>query len=172
PSKPGSLSTPDTSSGFATGTVGNPVDLVVAADGGLYYLARGGGGQLLKISFTQGTAPTITQQPQSQTATEGQSATFSVTASGTAPLRYQGPLNSGAGGLFANISGAPPPTFPLSNAQLADNGAQFRVVVSNSGGSVTSTVAPLTVTANQAPSPTITVTAGLRNGKFDAGTSV
>src|SRR5262249_59328673 len=115
PSKPGSLSTPDTSSGFATGTVGNPVDLVVAPDGSLYYLARGSGGELLKITFTQGTAPTITQQPQSQTATEGQSATFSVTASGTAPLSYQWQRNNGAGGAFANISGATSPTFTLSN---------------------------------------------------------
>src|SRR5262249_54963465 len=48
----------------------------------------------------------------------------------------------------------------------------FRVVVSNSGGSVTSSAATLTVTANQAPSPTITITAGLRNGKFDAGTPI
>lgn len=52
PSHPGSLANPDTSSGFATGTVGTTVDLVVAPDGGLYYLARNGGGELLKISFT------------------------------------------------------------------------------------------------------------------------
>jgi glucose/arabinose dehydrogenase len=52
PTHPGSLTVPDTSSGFATGTVGNPVDIAVAADGGLYYLARGSGGELLKISFT------------------------------------------------------------------------------------------------------------------------
>ncbi|HEY7328299.1 MAG TPA: PQQ-dependent sugar dehydrogenase [Gemmataceae bacterium] len=52
PTDPGSLANPDTSSGFATGTVGNPVDIVVAPDGGLYYLARGNGGELLKISLT------------------------------------------------------------------------------------------------------------------------
>jgi glucose/arabinose dehydrogenase len=52
PTHPGIPINPDTSSGFATGTVGNPVDIVVAPDGGLYYLARGGGGELLKISFT------------------------------------------------------------------------------------------------------------------------
>jgi glucose/arabinose dehydrogenase len=52
PTHPGSLANPDTSSGFATGTVGNTVDVVIAPDGGLYYLARGSGGELLKISFT------------------------------------------------------------------------------------------------------------------------
>src|SRR5262249_13720101 len=69
PTSPGSRANPDTSSGFATGTVANPVDLAVAGDGSLYYLARGGGGELLKISFNQGAAS------QSQTATQGQSAT-------------------------------------------------------------------------------------------------
>jgi glucose/arabinose dehydrogenase len=53
PANPGSRSNPDTSAGFATGTVGNPVGVAVAADGGLYYLAQGNGGELLKISFTQ-----------------------------------------------------------------------------------------------------------------------
>src|SRR5437588_11958638 len=35
------------------------------------------------------TAPSITNQPASQTVTAGQTATFSVVASGTAPLSYQ-----------------------------------------------------------------------------------
>jgi glucose/arabinose dehydrogenase len=58
PANTGSLANPDTSTGFATSTVGNPVDLLQAPDGGLYYLARGSGGELLKISFN-GTAPTV-----------------------------------------------------------------------------------------------------------------
>lgn len=58
PANPGALANPDTSAGFATGAVANPVDIAVAADGGLYYLARGNGGELLKISFTQNPANT------------------------------------------------------------------------------------------------------------------
>jgi glucose/arabinose dehydrogenase len=172
PAQPGSLANPDTSSGFATGTIGNPVDLAVAGDGGLYYLARGSGGELLKISFTQSTAPTVTQPPQDQTVTAGEPATFSVTASGTAPLSYQWQRDNGAGGSFADITGATSSTLTVSNTQAADSGAHFRVVVSNAGGSVTSSAATLTVTDNQPPSPTITITGGLRNGKFDAGTPV
>ena len=38
-----------TATGFATGIV-NPVDLHVGSDGALYYLARGSGGQVFRIS--------------------------------------------------------------------------------------------------------------------------
>jgi glucose/arabinose dehydrogenase len=49
PANPGSLSNPDTSSGFAT-DISNPVDLEVAPDGSLYYLAIGGG-QAVRVQF-------------------------------------------------------------------------------------------------------------------------
>ena len=45
-----------------------------------------------------GNAPTITRQPASVTVTAGQSATFSVAATGTAPLSYQWYVNSAAVG--------------------------------------------------------------------------
>src|SRR6202022_2698159 len=45
-------------------------------------------------------APTITTQPTNQTVTTGQTATFTVVASGTAPLSYQWRKNG------ANIPGA------------------------------------------------------------------
>src|SRR5437899_11614807 len=45
-------------------------------------------------------APYITAQPVNQTVTAGQTATFSVTAAGTAPLAYQWQKNG------ADISGA------------------------------------------------------------------
>src|SRR5207245_2355696 len=45
-------------------------------------------------------APTITTQPGNQTVTAGQTATFTVTASGTAPLSYQWQKNA------VNIAGA------------------------------------------------------------------
>src|SRR5262249_25358294 len=80
--------------------------------------------------------------------------------------------NNGPGGTFTDISGATSSTFTLNNVQTADNGALFRVIVSNASGSVTSDTAKLTVTPNQAPNPMITITGGLRNGKFDAGTPI
>jgi hypothetical protein len=94
-------------------------------------------------------APTITTQPANQTVTVGQTATFSVTATGTAPLSYQWQKNS------ANISGATAASYTTPATVTTDNGAKFDVVVSNSAGSQTSTMASLTVNA-AAVAPTIT----------------
>jgi hypothetical protein len=84
-------------------------------------------------------APSITAQPASQTVTAGQTATFSVTSSGVAPLSYQWSKNGAA------ISGATSSAYTTPAAAASDSGAQFTVVVSNSAGNVTSNVATLTV---------------------------
>src|SRR6266478_557479 len=84
-------------------------------------------------------APLITTQPTSQTIIAGQTATFSVTASGTAPLTYQWQENGTA------ISGASSASYTTPATSTSDNGAQFTVLVSNSAGSVTSSAATLTV---------------------------
>ena len=88
-------------------------------------------------------APSITTQPASQTINAGQTATFSVTATGTAPLSYQWQKNSAA------ISGATSSSYTTPAEAASDNGAQFSVVVSNSAGTATSNAAILTV--NSAP---------------------
>jgi hypothetical protein len=84
-------------------------------------------------------APSITAQPTNQTVTAGQTATFSVTASGTSPLSYQWHKNGAA------INGATSASYTTPATTSADNGAQFTVTVTNSVGSVTSTAAMLTV---------------------------
>jgi chitodextrinase len=94
-------------------------------------------------------APSITTQPANQSVSEGQTATFAVTASGTAPLGYQWRRGS------TNISGATSASYTTPATQASDNGATFSVVVSNSAGSVTSNIATLTVAAKVVP-PTIT----------------
>lgn len=86
--------------------------------------------------------PTITTQPSNQTVDVGQTATFNVIATGTAPLSYQWQKNN------TNITGATSPTYSTSTASLSDNGAVFRVIVSNSAGSATSDGATLTVDAS------------------------
>ncbi len=86
-------------------------------------------------------APSITSQPGDQSITAGQAASFSVIASGTAPLTYQWQRNG------VPITGATGSTYSLSSAALADSGAQFIVIVSNSAGSATSNAAKLTVSA-------------------------
>jgi endonuclease/exonuclease/phosphatase family metal-dependent hydrolase len=84
--------------------------------------------------------PTITTQPQSQTVNVGDSPTFSVVASGATPLSYQWRLGT------TNISGATTNSYTLSNVQTNDAG-NFTVVITNISGSVTSSVATLTVNA-------------------------
>ncbi|MCI0411617.1 PQQ-dependent sugar dehydrogenase [bacterium] len=153
---------------FATPTaVTEPVDLLVSPDGSLYYLARGGGGSngvLFRIQFTGGQAPSITTHPSNQTVTVGGSATFTVVASGTAPLSYQWQRNN------ADISGATSASYTLNNAQLSDSGAQFRCVVTNSFGTATSNQAQLTVVQNNPPVASITAPA---NGSpYNAGTTI
>ncbi len=98
-------------------------------------------------------APTITTQPGDQSITAGQTATFSVVASGTAPLAYQWQT---AG---APIAGATSATYSRAAVTSDANGATFTVVVTNSAGSVRSKPATLSVTP--APiAPTITIQPG------------
>lgn len=89
-------------------------------------------------------APTIVTQPASQSVTVGQSATFSVVATGTAPLKYQWQKNGTA------ITGATASSYATPPAAIADAGAIFEVTVSNSVSAVTSSAATLTVAAAMA----------------------
>jgi hypothetical protein len=96
------------------------------------------------------TPPSITSQPSAQSVTVGQTASFSVAASGTAPLSYQWQKNT------SNISGATSAAYNTPATASSDNGATFDVIVTNSSGTVTSQSAMLTVNAAAATAPTIT----------------
>ncbi len=100
-------------------------------------------------------APTVTAQPQGVAVVAGQPAGFSVTATGSAPLSYQWQRSNDQGATFAPITGATSASYNLAATALADNGARFRVVVNNGGGSATSDSATLTVTPAPMP-PSIT----------------
>lgn len=84
-------------------------------------------------------APTISSQPTAQSVVAGQTATFAVTANGTAPLTYQWSKNGTA------ISGTTSATYTTAAETTSDNGASFTVSVTNGAGNVTSNVAKLTV---------------------------
>ena len=106
-------------------------------------------------------APSIITQPTSQTVTAGQTASFIVAATGTAPLSYQWKKNGAA------ISGATSPSYTTPATTGSDNGAQFIVAISNTIGSVASNAATLTVNVPQPPSVSITSPA---NGATVSGT--
>ncbi|WP_164472877.1 InlB B-repeat-containing protein [Cohnella candidum] len=83
-------------------------------------------------------SPTIIIHPADQTVTQGQSASFSVTAGGDEPLSYQWKKDG------TNINGANAATFTIASAQSGDAGV-YTVEVTNGGGSVTSNPATLVV---------------------------
>ena len=95
-------------------------------------------------------APALATQPASVAVTAGMNATFTVYATGY-PLTYQWfrndqPVTAGWGGSV----------YVVPAATLADNGATFKVTVSNGLGTVTSSPATLTVTA----APVVSALAG------------
>ncbi len=115
-------------------------------------------------------APSITTQPTDAQVKEGQTAQFTVVATGTAPLSYQWSKNGSA------IAGANTSAYTTAPTTRADDGAQFVVVVTNSGGSATSRSAKLAVTPVPSPSTAYDVTTfkndTARTGQFLAETTL
>jgi len=89
-------------------------------------------------------APAISQDPESATAYEGQSATLIVNADGSG-LRYQWMLNG------SPISGATEASYTTPMLVSANSGAVYSVAVYNGAGLVTSASAVLTVQVNVIP---------------------
>ncbi len=90
-------------------------------------------------------APTIATQPQNTSAVEGGYATFSLELGAASVANYQWRKN------YANISGANGKTLSYGPVTMADQGATFDCVVSNSKGTVNSSLATLTVTPDTTP---------------------
>jgi len=87
----------------------------------------------------------ITMQPQDQTVVEWHLALFEVQAEGMSPLYYQGEKNDWA------IPGANSASYTTPLVSLADDGSQFRVVVSDLESSITSATARLSVIPDVEP---------------------
>jgi hypothetical protein len=84
------------------------------------------------LTVTPPVPPTIATQPAGQIVVAGQTATFSVAASGTPPLTYQWTKNGSA------ISGGTSAYYTTPPTTLLDYGEIFAVIVRNSAGSTTS----------------------------------
>ncbi len=136
--------------------VGAPVDLDIGADGALYYLGRfhdgddqDDSGFISIIRNTEAQPPSIDSQPSDKQVGVSQSATFTVSASGQAPLSFQWQRNG------QDIPGANSASYTVDSATAQDDGAQFTVTISNNVGQVTSNAATLTVIDDTPPTPTI-----------------
>ena len=104
----------------------------------VYVWNTAGGVTSAVATLTVNFAPIILQQPVSQTVAVGGSASFSVGASGLPAPSYQWRKNG------TDIAGATVSSYALSNITTNDD-ASYSVLVSNSVGSVASSVATLTV---------------------------
>jgi hypothetical protein len=124
------------------------IPLVLAAQLSLLTGCGGGGGS----GAGGAVAPAITAQPVNQRVVVGAAATFTVTATGTAPLSYQWQKGT------TPIPGATASSYATPTTTLVDDGSTFQVVVSNSAGSVTSSSATLTVAAGTAMARGVDVT--------------
>lgn len=132
---PGANSAGYSISAVSTNDAGNFRVLVSNAQGGATSAVA-----TLTVTVPQPAAPSITSQPQSLTRFAGQAATFAVTATGGSPLSYQWQRNG------ANISGATAPSHSILSVADGDAG-NYRCIVANGAGAVTSAVAILTVEA-------------------------
>jgi hypothetical protein len=101
--------------------------------------------------------PAITMQPVNQTVTAGQSPQFTVAAIGTPAPTYQWQVSINGGSLWSNLpnaspySGATTTTLTVSGTTAGLSGTEYRCVVTNSGGSATSSAALLRVVTSIAP---------------------
>ena len=98
------------------------------------------------------TAPSITTQPGNATVKVGETATFTLAASGTA-LTYQWQIDKNDGNGWVNIAGANEASYTTSTVNISCSGFKYQCVVSNSAVTVTANTAVLTVTENIIPDP-------------------
>ncbi|MGA2692858.1 MAG: immunoglobulin domain-containing protein [Opitutaceae bacterium] len=120
-----------------------PEGIAVDSSGNLY-VSNELGNSISKGSAAAVAAPTITQQPSSQTVPAGSGVSFSVVATGSPAPTYQWNLAGEA------IPGAIDSSYSIASAAAGDAGI-YTVTVTNSAGSVTSNAATLTVTALSSP---------------------
>ncbi len=106
----------------------------------------------LQAVATVAVRPMITLQPFAQTIPTGESATFSLIASGPEPLSYRWLRNG------SPVAGATNSSYTLAQAQPGDSGSQFSCQVSNVSGLCLSSNATLSVSS-----------ATVHNGGFETG---
>jgi hypothetical protein len=126
--------------------------------------------------LTVASSPVIVMQPSNQAMAVGATATFTVTAVGTAPLSYQWRVNGMNLVNGGYIGGATTNVLTISNAQTTNSGS-YTVIVANSVGSVTSSNALLMVTnvppgiTVQPTSQTVAVGSTVTFSVYGTGTS-
>ncbi len=137
-------------------TFNQPYGLAVAGSGNLYIADTYND----TIRLAQlAAAPSIQNQPANATVIAGNSAEFSVSATGVPTPTYQWQVLPSGGDTWANLTdddtynGSATANLTINDTTAAMNGDEFQCVVSNAAGNVTSNTATLTV---QAEAPAFT----------------
>jgi len=170
----------DASGNLTLSLINNGVTLAQAAGSGFigpFYLILGQGegspctGGSTNVGVWQyvglassNSPPSILAQPQGLTVGIGGTAVFGVTAIGATPLSYQW-IKSGSNLVSnGNVIGTTNTTLTISNVSVVD-AANYQVVVSNSFGSVTSSIAKLTAgqEIDLIPAPNVNQSVSLTN---------
>ena len=124
--------------------------LTLGGDGNFYGVTAYGGtnhgdGTVYELSITTtGQTPQITSEPASQSVVAGGNVILQVAASGSGTLGYQWRFDGAKLANGTHVSGATTATLTLSNVTTANAGS-YEVIVTNSYGAATSTVAVVTV---------------------------
>ena len=109
------------------------------------------------IAYVAPVPPSIVTSPRNVTNCVGSDVSFNVTATGTAPLAYQWQYSG------TNMPGATLTNLLLNNIQT-NNAGDYRVIVTNCAGAVTSVVAVLFISSSGTGGDTVT--------NYDAGGGV
>ena len=110
-------------------------------------------------------APAIASQPKDRSAAVGATVVFGVDATGTPAPTIQWQISTNGGSSYNDLtnvapySGVTTPTLTIAGVSQGLNGARYRAVATNTGGSATSDGALLTVTASEL----------VQNGSFSSG---
>jgi len=143
-------------------------DIYLAPDGTFMRIGTHGRGVWEMQGVSTNYAPQISSQPRNWSVYEGQTATTGLVAVGLPAPTFQWQVSTNGTTWTDITTNGTASTYTLpAPATLADSGKQFRAVVSNSAGSVTSNPATLTVTPATPPTFTLhpaslTQIAGLR----------
>jgi Immunoglobulin I-set domain/Immunoglobulin domain len=140
------LSTFNPSSGTTTTTVSMTISNLTQANAGMYtFVVTNFWGSTTSSNASLTVTPSLSvTAPQSQTNYAGKNVSLNVTATGTAPISYywqKGGVNLSNGGA---ISGATTNTLSIAPA-ATNNSGNYQVIATNSSGSVTSSVAVLSI---------------------------
>jgi hypothetical protein len=136
----------DAASAFAAMGSGRYATEILLVDGQYYVAGYGNGVWISKLKWSDGTgggtSPVFTTQPASQVIAAGSTATFNATATGTPPPALQWQQNG------VNLAGATGATLAVTGVEHADSGT-YVCTATNTGGTVASTGALLTVTSTE-----------------------